>query len=238
MKAIRCPLNTLQDLLVAQFRAFQALAGVLESERRALGSRDEARLQALGLQKAHLLERLEYLEAARQTSLQALAKALGVGWAHDLRPAQIYPALPGDSARQLERLQQGIATLLQSLHETTLGNRALAEQALACANEQQERLVSRLEATAWKEPTGGASPLPGMLANLVEARQALAGESLAGHARAASRLELALAQFDLALDPRNPPGSPPLVEAIAGLYRQGRTYQAVLQTCDRTLDSL
>ncbi|MEW5871592.1 MAG: flagellar export chaperone FlgN [Chloroflexota bacterium] len=246
MKTTRRSLNHLHDLLVEQFRAFQALAQILESERRALNGGDEALLQTLGLQKERLLERLERLESERQASLRALAEELGIDPAQGKLLAQVCRALPQDSAEPLERLQQGIYMLLQSLHETTMGNRALARQALARAVEQQTQLVGLFEPGAWKQPAGEVSRLPSALASLVEARNALANEVHAGHnSLAANHLNLALEQFSLVLGTRGGRGkageaqaSPGLVETIAGLYRQSCTYRAVVQACERTLHSL
>ena len=263
MMASQEPLNTLQDALVKEFRACQALISLLDSERLALCAGDTVTLSILARQKEALLDSFERLEQIRQQALCTLAMDLGLELPSCESPEldEVCRALEVESAQQLARLQEGIQVLLEAVRDHTQGNRAITAAALELSSALQERLVNqclqpRASASAAlpvrlpREHTGifqsaDLTPLPAIFAAIMAARDALHSEDHIALSNAASELQNVLDRLGYRLEggspehastlPHTPEGSLSLIERIARLYQQESIYHASLQASERTL---
>jgi flagellar biosynthesis/type III secretory pathway chaperone len=263
MMASQEPLHTLQDALVKEFRACQALIGLLDSERLALSAGDTVALSILARQKEALLDSFERLELTRQQAICTLAAELGLERPSCEAPEldEVCRALEVESAQQLARLQEGIQVLLEAVRDHTQGNLAITTAALERSSALQERLVNQcLQPPVSASPappvrmprehmgifqSADPTPLPAIFAAIMAARDALHSEDRTALSNAASALQNALERLGYRLEggspeqtsatPHSPESSPSLIEKIARLYQQESVYHASLQASERTL---
>lgn len=151
-------LTALEDALVGEFRAYQTLVALTQSERQALLANTPASLQEVLAQKETLLGNLERLESARQTALAAWASAAGVE-AHTL--TDLFSRLDAASSERLKRLRDGILALTTQLRELSQGNRALADSALEGVAAVQNFLLSLSQiSTGYQRPGAPVNVAP------------------------------------------------------------------------------
>lgn len=241
-------LNSLESLLVKEFRACQALLHLTQEEREALARGDVLRLLALTEQKELLLDRLSGLANARQLQVAQLTDL--ACWPSDDPMVGVLKALDMDNELHLVNLFEGIQVLKSQVRELVLGNRALAATALNQAASLQAGLVSSTQTS-----------LPALFAAILAARDALDAQDSAAVSAALGDLQKALlpngqAANDRALRPvqvpesaapveplaaRSEPAGPRLeanmIEYMASLYRQEKAYRAVLKASSRMLAS-
>ena len=147
MEAIEEQLRTLEDLLVMEFRACQALHALTRDERQALAAGHIDALMKLVDQKEALIDEMGELESRRRALVRELNQAC------DLQPdsatlADLLAGLPENESRRLGRLGEGIITLLVDVRDMTYGNRAIATSALERADDIQSFLLSLFQLQA------------------------------------------------------------------------------------------
>jgi flagellar biosynthesis/type III secretory pathway chaperone len=232
-------LRTLENLLVSQFRTFQALYRLAQDEREALVKGDIPRLLFLAEHKEALLDKLAVLADVR--------RQLGLPVASGRSEGQIFSASDTDAMQRLQRLEEGARILALQVRDLAQGNRALASYALKQAADTQFYLLDDHRAD-----------LPALFAAIMAARDALSAHDLAAVSVALGDMQDALQQTGPSPDesqakevPHTPgtgaespfPTAGPeaaqahanLVEEMADLYRQEKAYRAVLRLSSRML---
>jgi flagellar biosynthesis/type III secretory pathway chaperone len=238
-------LRNLENSLVKEFRACQALLHLMREEQFALANGDAARLLAIAERKDILLDRLAVLSQARQSQVAAL----NGGAPGDAPSLEELTACDTQTLDRMRRLSDGIQVLTSQARELVQANQALAAAALKRAAAQQAGLISSTQTS-----------LPALFAAILDARDALDAQDSAAVRLAIGDLQKALNRIGTAADHRparshpvlepskteteavasQPAGAPSrsetnLVEAMASLYRQEKAYRAVLQTGYRML---
>ncbi len=229
-------LKAQENLLVCQFRAFQALYRLAEDEREALVKGDVPHLLYLAEHKESLLDRLGALaEMRRQADLQS---------ANGRSDGQVFSTGNPEMAQRLQRLEDGARILALQVRDLVQGNRALATYALKQAADMQFYLLDDRRAD-----------LPALFAAILAARDALNAHDLTAVSAALGDMQAALQQLGGALDEAQAKGGLPaqaespfptagpdaargranLVEEMADLYRQEKAYRAVLRLNSRIL---
>jgi flagellar biosynthesis/type III secretory pathway chaperone len=235
-------LENLENSLVKEFRACQALLHLMREEQYALANGDVARLLAISEHKDALLDRLALLSKARQAQVAALSGAPG----EDV-PSDEMTAWDAETLDRLRRLSDGIQVLTSQARELVQANQALAATALKRAAAQQAGLISSHQTS-----------LPALFAAILDARDALDAQDSAAVRLAIDELQKALNRISGTVEHRptravtapaitetevvaSQAVSAPLrneanlIETMASLYRQEKAYRAVLQTGSRLL---
>ncbi|MCI0521618.1 MAG: flagellar protein FlgN [Chloroflexi bacterium] len=150
--------NTLEDLLVKEFRACQALHTLTVNERQALSKNEIQALANLVEHKEALLDELGQIDDHRRMVAQELA---GVFRLASGTPsiAEIAAHLPADIGRRINHLREGIIALTAEMRELTNGNQALAHYALERADALQSFLLDLYRPTLTYQPPGMQKPV-------------------------------------------------------------------------------
>lgn len=141
MERLQEQLTALEDLLVKEFRACQALHALTKEERQALTAGDTDILSRLVEQKEAQLDEMSDLEGKRRSLVQELNRLLGLNQ-DTATLTDLLAALPVESSGRLSRLGEGILTLLVDVRDLTHGNRAIASTAMERAEAIQAFLLS------------------------------------------------------------------------------------------------
>jgi len=164
MDCIQEHLTALEDLLVKEFRACQALHALTREERQALAGGDIDALMKLVEQKEAQLDEMSDLEKKRRSLVQDVNRLCGLQQ-DSATLADLLAALPADLSGRLGRLGEGILTLLVDVRDLTHGNRAIASTALERADGIQAFLLSLYQEPGDYRPPGPPpspdSPLAG-----------------------------------------------------------------------------
>lgn len=156
LEAIQEQLVSLEDMLVKEFRACQALQALTREERQALASGHVDDLKQLIERKEVQLKEMSDLEEQRRELVSELNRSCGLQ--PDLATlADLLSALPAEAAGRLSRLGEGILSLLVDVRDLTHGNRAIATTALERADAIQGYLVSLYQQQG-EQPLQGMSP--------------------------------------------------------------------------------
>ncbi len=125
-------LETLEDLLVKEFRSLQNLVALTKEERRVLSAYNQPQeLLSVVEQKEALLDELGKLEDA--------TRILTVHWANHTQSGssnasatvgEIIAAQPAALSERLGRLRAGIRTLAKDMHDLNRGNQLLVSAGL------------------------------------------------------------------------------------------------------------
>jgi hypothetical protein len=158
MEAILDQLAVLEDLLVREFRACQALHELTKDERRLLATGHVEDLMKLVERKEAQLGEMSDLEGRRQALVDDLNRSCGLQ-SGSATLADLLRVLPPDSAGRLGRLGEGILTLLVDVRDMTHGNRAIATTAIERADAIQAFLLSIYQQQG-DLLTRGTAPLP------------------------------------------------------------------------------
>lgn len=132
---------TLEDLLVREFRACQALCAYTKEERTALTASDVDRLATLVEMKESLLDEIGMVEESRRTVVEELAEETGAG-ARGASLPDLLPRLDPAVAGRLNRLRDGILALSGEVRDLTSGNIALTAASVERADSLQSFLLS------------------------------------------------------------------------------------------------
>ena len=146
-------LNTLEDLLVREFRACQTLLTLTKDERQALAKNDVRALSTLVEQKEAWLDELAQIEDRRRMVVQEIARLLPL-----ISPtpsvAELAGALEPEVGGRINRLRDGITALSGEIRELSSGNRALAASALERTDAVQSLIVDFLRPSLNYQPPG------------------------------------------------------------------------------------
>jgi hypothetical protein len=150
------PLTVLEQNLVSEFRAYQELLTLSQSERQVLAQGDLQALPALNTRKEHVLREIDGLDGRRQATLSAWAS-------QQARPApgsllDLLPHLEAAAAARFARLREGILALIEQYGELARGNQLLVATALERLAGTRELLLRLSDAPAGYRPPGLAAP--------------------------------------------------------------------------------
>lgn len=146
-------LNTLEEIMVKEFRVCQTLQSLTKDERVALSSNDASQLLALVEKKEATLDELGQIDEARRMIVQEIGSGLGLP-SSSPTVADILRVLDADYARRLKHLHEGIVALMNDVRDLTHGNRTLAKVALERSDAVQAFLLSLFDVpTGYKPPT-------------------------------------------------------------------------------------
>jgi flagellar biosynthesis/type III secretory pathway chaperone len=145
--------GSLEDLLVREFRACQALCAFTKDERRALTIDDVTQLAELVEKKESLLDEIGLVEESRRTVVQELAAEAGAP-EHSGTLAALLPVLDPTVAGRLSRLREGILALSSEVRDLTSGNLALTVTAIDRIDAVQTFLLSMCQPQINYQPPG------------------------------------------------------------------------------------
>ncbi len=121
--------NTLEDLLVQEFRTCQTIHQLTKEERSAIAKNDLNTLSSIVEQKEVMLDELGQIEDRRRMTVQNLGNEVGLKTSSPTI-AEISQCLASDIGYRINRLREGIAALADDIKIMNSGNRALAVIAL------------------------------------------------------------------------------------------------------------
>jgi flagellar biosynthesis/type III secretory pathway chaperone len=150
-------LNTLEDLLVKEFRASQNLLDLTRSERAALSANDVIQLVSIVERKEILLDELGRLDDSRRMSTQEAGSVLGIK-KNPPSVADVLTYVDRTTAGRLGHLREGILTLMDQVRDLTYGNRALAASALQRCEAVQAFIISSYQTPSGYRPPSVALP--------------------------------------------------------------------------------
>jgi flagellar biosynthesis/type III secretory pathway chaperone len=116
---------SLEDILVQEFRAVQTLITITRDERQHLPTTDADILMALVEKKENLLDEMGLLEEKRRTTIQEIAASFGVQMKTS-SVKELFPYLDPGTEGRLNRLSEGIASLVTQARDLNHGNHAMA----------------------------------------------------------------------------------------------------------------
>jgi flagellar biosynthesis/type III secretory pathway chaperone len=146
-------LNTLEDLLVREFRACQLLYQLSREERVAISNHEIPRMLSLVEDKEAVLDELGRLDDSRRMTCQELGSLLGLA-IHAPTVADLLPGLSPENACRMGRLREGILTVMDKVRDLNRGNHALASSELDRAGSVQSFLLSLIQPPATYGPLG------------------------------------------------------------------------------------
>jgi flagellar biosynthesis/type III secretory pathway chaperone len=144
-------LNSLEEVLVKEFRLCQNLHALTRDERVALASNDTTGLLSLVERKEALLDELGQMEDTRRMATQVVSDCLGCTIAPPT-VATLIPLLDPEFARRFRHLHDGIMALMNDIRDLTHGNQAMAETALERSDALQTFLLSLFETPSGYRP--------------------------------------------------------------------------------------
>jgi flagellar biosynthesis/type III secretory pathway chaperone len=152
MNNIQHSLNILHDLLVREFRAYQALDAFIQDEHRALLIGHAEDLLEVSRSKSTLLDKLLNIGAARQEALSVLGNLLAIDLPVDLPIVlnHIQTAIDRDRGGRMTRLIIGIQLLMERVRENTCVNQALASATLTQISSSQGKLFQKHQTGAYQ----------------------------------------------------------------------------------------
>jgi hypothetical protein len=151
--------GSLEDLLVREFRACQALCTFTKEERTALTLDDVDQLAELVEKKEALLDEIGLVEESRRTVVQELAAEAGAP-DHSGTLADLLPVLDPTVAGRLGRLREGILAISGEVRDLTSGNLALTTTAIDRIDAVQSFLLSLCQPQITYQPPGMVSQSP------------------------------------------------------------------------------
>jgi len=150
-------LAILEDTLVGEFRAYEALVRLTKDERRLLPDGDVTALLALIGQKERLLDEIDHLEHKRQMTLAEWARLEG-RVAPPANLLSMLPELDALVARRLGHLRDGILALIEQQRDLARGNKLLVNQALQQIQAVRDFLINLCDTPRGYQPSGLAGP--------------------------------------------------------------------------------
>jgi flagellar biosynthesis/type III secretory pathway chaperone len=148
----------LEGVLVKEFRMLQALVEITREEREILPKNDVTNTMRLVEEKEALLDQLVLLEDTRRMRIQELAQALSIQ-SDNSSLKQLLPHIDPEDAERLERLSDGIISLVRQVRDLNLGNRALAASMVDWLQSARAFLMSFTQVEAGYRPPGVTQPV-------------------------------------------------------------------------------
>jgi flagellar biosynthesis/type III secretory pathway chaperone len=149
-------INTLEDLMVKEFRVCQNLFSLTRDERSALSNSDVQSLTSLVERKEALLDELGQLDDSKRMTTQEIGTMLGLNSqpGQSLTVGGVLTALDSGTADRLGHLRKGILALADQVRDMTRSNHALATIALERADAVQAFLLSLYQTPPSYRPPG------------------------------------------------------------------------------------
>ena len=122
-------LNSLENILVQEFRTLQSLITATKQERVLLNKKDPDAIMLIVEEKEGILDQFGLLEEKRRMFITSIANELNIKLLN-VALSELYPGLDSDESDRLSRLNDGIKMLVQQSKELNYGNQALARTAL------------------------------------------------------------------------------------------------------------
>jgi flagellar biosynthesis/type III secretory pathway chaperone len=158
---LECPtlINSIETLLVKEFRVYQALVQLTREERQALQSQNVPQLEEVLVGKERLLDEVEQLEEARVQAVLWWAEAKGLA-RQACSLADILPEVDEEIGVRLGRLRKGIIALAHELRDLSHGNRVLTGTALDRIDAVRKFIVEVESPALEYGPTGAMKAAP------------------------------------------------------------------------------
>lgn len=122
--------NSLEELMVQQFRGLQNLVEITKAERQALLHHSAEVLTQLIEQKEAQLDQLSLLEDGFRNVVHNMALTENIEITDDSSLQDILPYLPGQDGEKLNRLADGIINMVRHARDLNLGNQTLVQTQL------------------------------------------------------------------------------------------------------------
>jgi flagellar biosynthesis/type III secretory pathway chaperone len=156
-------LTTLEDILVREFRACQTLHTLTKEEQVSLSSGDMHKILTLVEYKESILDDINQLEEKLRKTVSQLAKLVKLP-AESATLAEVLATLNNDASERLERLREGILSLLGVVRNLTFGNQAFATGGLERLDAVQAYLLNLFQSITDFNQLGTPSTQPQKLA--------------------------------------------------------------------------
>lgn len=134
-------LNSLENVLVQEFRTLQSLIAVTKEERSLFNIKEPVKLMKVVEQKEGLLDQLGIMEEKRRMYITGIASELKIKL-KNTSISELYPGLDPDENDRLSRLNDGISMLVHQARDLNFGNQALARTALDWLHSAQTFLIN------------------------------------------------------------------------------------------------
>lgn len=122
-------LNSLENVLVQEFRTLQSLIIATKQERVLLNKKNPDAIMSIVEEKEGLLDQFGLLEEKRRTFISSIANELNLKLTKS-SINELFPGLDSLESDRLQRLNDGITMLVQQARDLNFGNQALARTAL------------------------------------------------------------------------------------------------------------
>jgi flagellar biosynthesis/type III secretory pathway chaperone len=146
-------LNSLENVLVQEFRTLQSLIAATKQERILLNKKDPDSIMTIVEEKEGLLDQFGVLEEKRRMFITSIATELGIKLS-DVTISELFIGLNLDESDRLHRLNDGISMLVQQSRDLNYGNQALARTALEWLISAQSFLLNITNPTDGYYPPG------------------------------------------------------------------------------------
>ncbi len=134
-------LNSLENVLVQEFRTLQSLITATKQERILLNKKDPDAIMMIVEEKEGLLDQFGLLEEKRRMYITSIASVYNIKLS-SVTLQEIYPGLDEVEKDRLSRLNDGVTMLVQQSRDLNFGNQALARTALDWLISAQSFLLS------------------------------------------------------------------------------------------------
>jgi len=134
-------LNSLENVLVQEFRTLQSIIVATKQERILLNKKDPDAIMMIVEEKEGLLDQFGLLEEKRRMYITSIANELSIKLT-TTSISELYSGLNSDESDRLHRLNDGISMLVQQSRDLNYGNQALARTALDWLISAQSFLLS------------------------------------------------------------------------------------------------
>lgn len=146
-------LSNLEDLYVKEFRTLQQLIAVTKKERDALPKNEGSALMRLVEEKESILDQLGIMEDTGRMLLQELAARFNIQ-SERTTLRELLPHFPKENAERIDRLSDGIRSLVSQAKDMNYGNQAMATSMLEWFYSAQTFLLSMAQPPAGYRPPG------------------------------------------------------------------------------------
>lgn len=146
-------LNSLENVLVQEFRTLQSLIVVTKQERVLLNKKDPDAIMLIVEEKEGLLDQFGVHEEKRRMFITSIANELNIKLTNT-SINELFPGLDPHETDRLQRLSDGIKMLVQQSRDLNYGNQALARTALDWLISAQTFLLNIVNPSAGYYPPG------------------------------------------------------------------------------------
>jgi flagellar biosynthesis/type III secretory pathway chaperone len=149
-------INSLEDLLVKEFRVLQNLISVSQNERVALTTGDTDQIIKLVEEKEAILDQVSLLEDERRNLTAKLMLEMGID-DPDLSMEVVFRKSGKEASQRLARLNDGIMTLAAQARDISEWNKAYAVSTLDWLSATQNYMLKLVEPQIGYQGNGAAS---------------------------------------------------------------------------------